>query len=252
MAHLASLSGCDTLNISPSNFIKFLGSYIESHLSFSTNLDSIVSKTNSRLFLLHQLKIVGMDKHDLDTFCCTNIRPVLAYAAPAWYFLLSKVNQERLERVQCHAKCIVLPDPNYLEMLEALELSTLSSCIYDISQNLFYKIVNNIKHPLHDRIKVNTNRTSSRKPTVFYPPRAKKQPNVPTPLFLILWRNNLRCILFTYLVVFYRLFLLQTFHFIFQILNALINNLKNLKNAFCFAVCLWWWDNAGIVKSWVE
>ena len=123
----------NTLNISPSNVIKFLGIYIDSHLSFSTNVDSIVSKTNSRLFLLRQLKIVGMDKHGLHTFYCTNIRPVLAYAAPAWYFLLSKVDQERLECVQRHATCIILPDLNYLERLEALELSTLSSFIYDIS-----------------------------------------------------------------------------------------------------------------------
>ena len=161
----------NTLNISPSNAIKFLGIYIDSHLSFSTNVDSIVSKTNSRLFLLRQLKIVGMDKHGLHTFYCTNIRPVLAYAAPVWYFLLSKVDQERLERVQRHATRIILP---------------LSGFIYDISKNLFYKIVNNSKHPLHDRIKVNTNRTSSRKPTVFYPARAKttKRDNSFFPYFM--------------------------------------------------------------------
>ena len=84
------------------------------YLSFSTNIDSIVSKINSRLFLLSQLKTVGMDTHGLHTFYCTNIRPVLAYAAPAWYFLLSKVDQERLECVQCHATRIILPDLNYL------------------------------------------------------------------------------------------------------------------------------------------
>ena len=188
----------NTLNISPSNVIKFLGIYIDSHLSFSTNVDSIVSKTNSRLFLLRQLKIVGMDKHGLHTFYCTNIRPVLAYAAPAWYFLLSKVDQERLERVQRHATRIILPDLNYLERLEALELSTLSSFIYDISQDLFYKIVNNSKHPLHDRIKVITNRTSFRKPTAFYPPRPKTTKRA----------NSFQLLLFTYSVFLYLLFLL--------------------------------------------
>ena len=98
-----------------------------------------------------------MDKHDLHTFYCTNIRPVLAYAAPAWYFLLSKSDQERLEHVQRHATRIILPDSNYLERLETLELSMLSSFIYDITKNLFCKIVNNSKHPLHNRINVNTN-----------------------------------------------------------------------------------------------
>ena len=97
--------------------------------------------------------------------------------------------------------------PNSLERLEALELSTLSSFIYDISKNLFYKIVNNSKHPLHDRIKVNPNRTSSHKPTVFYPPRAKTT-KCATPSFLILWHSNLRCILFTYSVFLCLLFLL--------------------------------------------
>ena len=116
-----------------------------------------------------------MDKHGLHAFYCTYIRPVLDYAAPTWYFLLSKVDQKQLELFQRHATRISLPDLNYLKRLNALELSMLSSVICDISHNIFYKIVKTGKHSLHGRIKVkvNTNHRSSRKPTVFYPPRAK-------------------------------------------------------------------------------
>ena len=176
----------NTYDISPSNVIKFLGVHIDNHLSFSANVDYIIAKTNSRLFPLRLLKILGMDNYGLHTFYCTNIISVLTYAAPAWYFLLSKLDQARLEQVQRHATRIILPDLDYFTRLDILELPMLSDFIYYMSQSLFNKIASNIDHPLHNKIKVNTNRTSSRKPTNFYPARTRttKRANSYFPYFM--------------------------------------------------------------------
>ena len=158
----------DGYSISPSNAVKFLGVYIDNHLNFSANVDNIISRTNSRLFLLRQLKILGMNTNGLITFYCTNIRSVLTYAAPAWYTLLSKFDQERLEKVQRCATRVILPDLEYPKRLDVLDLPTLHIFIHNLSQRLFSKIASDVTHPLNSRILVNSNRTSSRKTTKYY------------------------------------------------------------------------------------
>ena len=163
----------DNNTIMPSDYIKFLGVHIDKHLSFTTNVDRITSKASSRIYLLRQLRILGMDTKGLRTFYCANIRSVLTYAAPAWYFLLSKQDQDRLEKVQRYATRIILPDCDYAQRLEVLALPTLCVFIETKGRNLFSKIVSDKTHPLHTRVRLNTNRTSSRKPAKFYAPQAR-------------------------------------------------------------------------------
>ena len=59
------------------------------HLNFSEHIDEVVSKCDKRIFLLRQLKILGMNATGLKTFYCSNIRSVLSYAAPEFYTMLS-------------------------------------------------------------------------------------------------------------------------------------------------------------------
>ena len=72
--------------LSVSNFWVF---FIDDHLNFSKHIDEIVSKFYKRIFLLRQLKSLGMDSTGLKIFYCSNRRSVLSYAAPAFYTMLS-------------------------------------------------------------------------------------------------------------------------------------------------------------------
>lgn len=130
--------------------MKFLGVHIDNHLTFSANVDSIVFKTNSRLFLLRQFKILSMDHTGLKTFYCINIRSVLSYSSPAWYFLLSKSDQDRLENIQRTATHFIVPDEDYTTRLNVLELSALYDFIYGLSQKHFSKITSNPNHALNN------------------------------------------------------------------------------------------------------
>ena len=72
----------DDFSIQPTECIKFLGLFIDDHLNFSKLIDEVMSKCDKRIFLLRQLKILGMNATGLKTFYCSNIRSVLSYAAP--------------------------------------------------------------------------------------------------------------------------------------------------------------------------
>ena len=90
----------ENISIKPTECTKFLGVYIDNHLSFSNHVDNIISKCSSRIYLLRQLKILGMNAEGLKTFYCSNIRSLLSYAAPAWFTLLGDTDSNRLEKVQ--------------------------------------------------------------------------------------------------------------------------------------------------------
>ena len=67
--------------ISPSEETKFLGIIVENKLSFSSHVDHIISKCNSRLFLVRQLKVLGLNAAGLKTFYTSNIRSLLLYGS---------------------------------------------------------------------------------------------------------------------------------------------------------------------------
>ena len=103
----------DNISIKPTECTKFLGVHIDNHLSFSNHVDHIISKCSSRIYLLRQLKILGMNAEGLKTFYCSNIRSLLSYAAPAWFTLLGDTDSSRLEKVQRTATRVILPDQEY-------------------------------------------------------------------------------------------------------------------------------------------
>ena len=50
----------DNLSIEPYFSVKFLGTHIDNLMTFSEHVDQIISSCNARLYLLCQLKILGM------------------------------------------------------------------------------------------------------------------------------------------------------------------------------------------------
>ena len=157
------------VSIFPSKEVKFLGVTLDDHLTFSSHVDNIVSSCNSKLYLLRQLKKLGMNSDGLKRFFTANIRSIISYAAPAWFSILSDFDKGRLERIQRSATRTILPDLSYEERLSFLVLPTISDFICDISAKHFLKIADDPTHPLFNYIQRNTCRMSSRKPTVYRP-----------------------------------------------------------------------------------
>ena len=183
----------DDIHIAPSVLVKFLGIHIDNHLNFSSHIDSIISSCNSRLFLLRQLKVLGMNTNGLFKYYCANIRFLATYAAPAWFLLLNDCDIVRLERIQRSATRTILPDLCYEERLEFLNLSSLHDFILDQSKRHFVKIADDQTHPLFNRIFRNECRTSSRCKTIFRPKLCRSQKRAKSffPFFMTHF-NNLR------------------------------------------------------------
>ena len=83
----------------PSESVNFLGILVDNHLTFIDHVKNLVKKCNSKLFLMRQLRKVGMNQIGLKAFYCTNIRSILTYASPVFYNFLSMTCKWRLERV---------------------------------------------------------------------------------------------------------------------------------------------------------
>ena len=159
----------DGTQIEPSTHVKFLGTTIDERLSFSRHVDNLISICNSRLYLLRQLKVLGMNFYGLKQFFVTNVRSILSYASPAWFSLLSQTDRDRLERVQRSATRTILSHLEYEARLAFLELPNLCDFIHTLGERHFNKIVNDPDHPLFSRLSFNTSRISSRNSTIFRP-----------------------------------------------------------------------------------
>ena len=83
--------------ISPSEEIKFLGTIVDDKLSFSSHVDHIISKCNSRLSLMRQLKVLGLNAAGLHL--TSIIRSLLLYGAPAWHSILNSTSKDKFELV---------------------------------------------------------------------------------------------------------------------------------------------------------
>ena len=163
----------DDALIQPNAFTKFLGIFIDDKLSFNKHIDTLVTKCNTRLFLMRKLKSIGLDSDGLRTFYLSNIRPIICYASPAWFSLIGDTNCERLEQLQRSASKIIMPDHDYEDRLGMLRIPYLSSFLFDSSYSHFTKILNDESHPLYSRLSFNSNRTSSRAKQVFRPKRCR-------------------------------------------------------------------------------
>jgi hypothetical protein len=63
---------------------KFLGVYITDDLKCSTHADSVVKKTQQRLFNLRRLKKFGLDPNTLRNFYRFTIESILSGCITAW------------------------------------------------------------------------------------------------------------------------------------------------------------------------
>ena len=66
-------------------YAKLLGVTISQDLTWNKHVDNIVKKAGKRLFMLYQLKRVGITQKDLVSVYVSVVRPVLECACPVWY-----------------------------------------------------------------------------------------------------------------------------------------------------------------------
>ena len=65
---------------------KLLGLTISSNLTWNEHISDVIKKASKRLYFLVQLKRSRVPRHDMSTFYTACIRPVLTYAAPAFFY----------------------------------------------------------------------------------------------------------------------------------------------------------------------
>ena len=135
--------------ISPSEEIKFLGIIVDDKLSFSSHVDHIISKCNSRFLLMRQLKVLGLNAAGLKTFYTS----LLLYGAPpAWHSILNSTSKDKFELVQRSASRIIYLDLCHEERLALLSLPLLMDSIFSIYANHFKSISADPNHPLFNRV----------------------------------------------------------------------------------------------------
>ena len=163
--------------IIPSESTKLLGVIVDHRLTFKAHADYLIKRSNRTLYLMHKLKSYGVKPKFLLTFYLTNIRPIVTYAAPAWYTLLDKQTQNKLESIQRRASKMITSDHDatYEERLQKIELCTLNDFMKEKCLQHFNKIAYDPNHPHHSRVVFNTARRSARNPTTFRPARCRTE-----------------------------------------------------------------------------
>jgi len=125
---------------------KLLGVYIDCNLKWSTHIDSICSKANTRVYFIKHLKRSGVELEDVLHFYYSVIRPVLEYACSAWHTGLTREQSDRIEAVQKRALSIIFNMSlyeNYLEFCSSNGIETLANRRDNLCKRFFLNCVVN-------------------------------------------------------------------------------------------------------------
>ena len=121
-----------------SNECKLLGVILDSSLCFKPHVLHLEKKCNFRIFLLRRLKQHGVRVDSLRLFYLSSIRSVLVYAVQSWYMCTNKDTRDILERIQCIATRVILPNvDSYTERLAILQLPVFNDLCFDICKDHF-------------------------------------------------------------------------------------------------------------------
>jgi hypothetical protein len=142
---------------------RILGVVVDETLSFKQHVTYILSKVNSRIFILKKLYSNHVSEHSRLRFYKACILPVLLYGIEAWYGFLNQTDCERLERAQNTAlKLILGPDFSSAERLQMANCSSIADTYHQMRQRLFNNILTEEKTSLHNTVQQykNNNRRS--------------------------------------------------------------------------------------------
>ncbi|KAI8513483.1 hypothetical protein Bbelb_101220 [Branchiostoma belcheri] len=121
---------------------KLLGLHIRSDLRWNEQVETMVSKSSKRLYLLGRLRRSGVPQSHLASVYCGYIRPMLEYAAPCWSAGLTKKQSDDIERIQKRACRIMMGQQflSYTDALEHLGLQRLSERRQDLCMDFALKV----------------------------------------------------------------------------------------------------------------
>ena len=86
---------------------KYLGTVVDSKLSFNDNVVYVYKKAQQRLYLLRKLRSFGVGRHVLESVYRCLVESVLSFNIVTWYGNLSVKNRARLVRVVNTASKII-------------------------------------------------------------------------------------------------------------------------------------------------
>jgi hypothetical protein len=132
---------------------KLLGVHLDSHLNFGHHIESIRKAQNRKCHGLLVLKQAGVNQESLAQLYKAQILPKVTHTAAAWYPFTTTQHQDKLEQIQKLALRIIYPEhEHYDERLAAANFPTLRATLDSMCTTYVTKILNNSKHPLHNRI----------------------------------------------------------------------------------------------------
>ncbi|XP_033095622.1 uncharacterized protein LOC117100160 [Anneissia japonica] len=134
---MIQINGVNIGNVSQS---KLLGFAIQDDLGWESHIQSIVSKCNTRIYFLKQLRRCGLNTLTLRHYYCSVIRSVPEYACPLWFTGTTLKQQQIIETIQKRAIKCILPGMSYENALLLLGLSPLKDRLLYLSKIYFEKI----------------------------------------------------------------------------------------------------------------
>jgi hypothetical protein len=122
--------------------VKILGVIVDQKLSFKDHVKYILSRVNSRIFILKRLYNHGVNVESRLKFYSSCILPVILYAIEAWYGFVCQADRLKLERVNNYAlKLILGVDFSYEERLASIGSVTIESLYTKRRHDLFSEIL---------------------------------------------------------------------------------------------------------------
>ena len=143
--------------------MKFLGVMIDNHLTFKSHVDQIAQKTRPLIYTLLDLKRSGIPTSTMLQFYISCIRPIILYACPSWFSMLSKEQQQRLERIENLALKIIDPaSTDYADRTSRHKITPIIDLLDTTSRQYIQKIANRTDHCLHNLVKRYAPKTAER------------------------------------------------------------------------------------------
>lgn len=129
---------------------KLLGITYDQHMKFGEHVNSILAKSRSAFHALSQLKKAGLDANSLARFYQCRILPILTYAAPSWYPMITQANKDRLEKYQRLCLRIISPYKDcYEDRLRQFGISEINNLLDIVCLRYVEKLKTDHGHPLH-------------------------------------------------------------------------------------------------------
>lgn len=122
---------------------KYLGTYIDSSLTFQINTDHVFKKCSQRLHLLRKLNSFGVSQSILETVYKSLVESILSFNMIMWYGNLNIKGRNKLQKIVNMASKILGKPQKHL------------SCLYDeLIRSKAVKIINDPSHPMYSEFEL--------------------------------------------------------------------------------------------------